>query len=247
MSRNRLSVLDIGCGWGGLALDLARDANAEVTGITLSEEQIAIAQDRELKEGLSHCCKFDLLDYRAVSGSFDRIVSVGTFEHVGVPYYASFLSQINDLLKKDAVALLHFIGRVDGPGSINPWIAKYIFPGGYAPALSEVVPEIARAGLIITDIEVLRIHYAETLKAWRRRFEANRGQISALYDERFCRMWEFYLAASEASFRHDGMVLYQIQMTKNFQVLPLTRDYIFRSESSMKLSGTDHMPHQAAA
>jgi cyclopropane-fatty-acyl-phospholipid synthase len=247
MERDDLHVLDIGCGWGGLALDLARDANAKVTGVTLSEEQIAIARDRAAKAALSQRCTFGLTDYRAINGHFDRIVSVGMFEHVGVPHYASFFRKVCDLLKEDGVALLHFIGRVDGPGSTNSWIAKYIFPGGYAPALSEVVPVIAKAGLIVTDIEVLRIHYAETLKAWRGRFEANRAKIAALYDERFCRMWEFYLAASEASFRRDGMVVYQIQMTKHLETLPITRDYMRETERSMKLSGTDHMPHQTAA
>jgi cyclopropane-fatty-acyl-phospholipid synthase len=158
-----LSILDIGCGWGGLALDLARDANARVTGVTLSDEQIAVARRRAAKAGLSKRCTFSLTDYRAIAGSFDRIVSVGMFEHVGVPHYTSFFVKISNLLKEDGVALLHFIGRVDGPGSTNPWIAKYIFPGGYAPALSEVVPVIADAGLVVTDIEVLRIHYAESL------------------------------------------------------------------------------------
>jgi cyclopropane-fatty-acyl-phospholipid synthase len=242
-----LSMLDIGCGWGGLGLDLARDANARVTGVTLSDEQIAVARRRAAKAGLSKRCTFSLSDYRAITGSFDRIVSVGMFEHVGVPHYASFFVKISNLLKEDGVALLHFIGRVDRPGSTNPWIAKYIFPGGYAPALSEVVPVIADAGLVVTDIEVLRIHYAETLKAWRERFACNRAKISELYDERFCRMWEFYLAASEASFRRDGMVVYQIQMTKRLETLPITRDYMLENERKMNLSGTHRMPHQTAA
>lgn len=164
LERDDLSVLDIGCGWGGLALDLARDTGAKVTGITLSEEQIAVANDRAAKAALSERCRFDLIDYRAINGRFDRIVSVGMFEHVGVPYYLSFFTKVRDLLKNDGVALLHFIGRVDGPGGTNPWIAKYIFPGGYAPALSEVVPAIAKSGLIVTDVEVLRIHYADTVE-----------------------------------------------------------------------------------
>jgi cyclopropane-fatty-acyl-phospholipid synthase len=247
LKRDNLSVLDIGCGWGGLALDLARDAKARVTGVTLSEEQIAIARDRAAKASLSKGCEFHLMDYRAIKGEFDRIVSVGMFEHVGVPHYLSFFTKINDLLKKDGVALLHFIGRLDGPGGTNRWIEKYIFPGGYAPALSEVVPMIAKAGLLVADIEVLRIHYAETLKAWRERFATNRDKIAALYDERFCRMWEFYLAASEACFRHDGMVVYQIQITKQLETLPITRDYIVETERSMKLSDADSMPHQTAA
>jgi cyclopropane-fatty-acyl-phospholipid synthase len=247
LEREDLSVLDIGCGWGGLALDLARDAGAKVTGITLSEEQIAVAKDRAAKAALSERCRFDLVDYRAISGQFDRIVSVGMFEHVGLPHYSSFFAKLCELLKNDGVALLHFIGRVDGPGGTNSWIEKYIFPGGYAPALSEVIPVIAKSGLIVTDIEVLRIHYADTLKAWRQRFEANRGAIAALYDDRFCRMWEFYLAASEASFRRDGMVVYQIQIAKHLDALPITRDYMIEAERSMKLSGTDHMPYQKAA
>jgi cyclopropane-fatty-acyl-phospholipid synthase len=247
LKRGNLSVLDIGCGWGGLALDLVRDAEAKVTGVTLSEEQIAIAMDRAAKAGLSKGCEFYLLDYRAIKGEFDRIVSVGMFEHVGVPHYLSFFTKINELLKKDGVALLHFIGRLDGPGRTNPWIEKYIFPGGYAPALSEVVPMIAKAGLLVADIEVLRIHYAETLKAWRERFATNRDKIADLCDERFCRMWEFYLAASEASFRHDGMVVYQIQITKQLETLPITRDYILETERLMKLSDVESRPHQTAA
>lgn len=247
LDRDNLSVLDIGCGWGGLALDLVRDSGAEVTGVTLSEEQVAVAKDRAAKAVISDRCRFELVDYRALNGQFDRIVSVGMFEHVGVPHYHSFFAKVRALLKDDGVALLHFIGRVDGPGVTNPWITKYIFPGGYAPALSEVVSVIAKKGLIVTDIEVLRIHYAETLKAWRKRFEANRTEIAALYDERFCLMWEFYLAASEASFRRDGMVVYQIQMTKRLDALPLTRDYMIEAERSIRFSGTNRMPHQTAA
>ena len=173
LDRPNLEVLDIGSGWGGMALDLARDCDAKVLGVTLSEEQLALARQRALKSGLADRCRFELEDYRNVKGPFDRIVSVGMFEHVGVGYYAGYFAKIRDLLKDDGVALLHTIGRSDGPGATNPWIAKYIFPGGYVPALSEMLVVIERSGLIVTDIEVLRLHYAETLKEWRRRFKAN--------------------------------------------------------------------------
>jgi len=242
LDRPGLGVLDIGSGWGGLALDLARDCGAKVLGVTLSEEQIALARSRAHKAGLEERCRFELVDYRALSGTFDRIVSVGMFEHVGVPYYPAFFEKLGALLKDDGVALLHTIGRSDGPGVTNPWIAKYIFPGGYAPALSEIIPAIERAGLIVTDVEVLRLHYAETLKEWRRRFKAQWDAAAALYDERFCRMWEFYLAGAEISFRREGQVVYQIQITKRIETLPLTRDYMFESERTMRFAGTEAMP-----
>ena len=242
-----LSVLDIGSGWGGLALDLARDCGANVLGVTLSQEQIALARSRAENAGLAERCRFELVDYRALSGTFDRIVSVGMFEHVGVPYYPAFFDKLRALLADDGVALLHSIGRSDGPGVTSPWTAKYIFPGGYAPALSEMLPAIERAGLIVTDIEVLRLHYAETLKEWRRRFKAHRSAVAELYDERFCRMWEFYLAGAEMAFRHDGQVVYQIQLTKRIGTLPLTRDYMFESERTMRFAGTEAMPRQVRA
>jgi cyclopropane-fatty-acyl-phospholipid synthase len=242
-----LRVLDIGSGWGGLALDLARDCGANVLGVTLSEEQIALSRSRAENAGLAERCRFELVDYRALSGTFDRIVSVGMFEHVGVPYYRAFFDKLRALLADDGVALLHTIGRTDGPGVTSPWTAKYIFPGGYAPALSEVLPAIERAGLIVTDIEVLRLHYAETLKEWRRRFKAHRSIVAELYDERFCRMWEFYLAGAEMAFRHDGQVVYQIQLTKCIGTLPLTRDYMFESERTMRFAGTEAMPRQVRA
>ena len=242
-----LKVLDIGCGWGGLALDLARDCRADVLGITLSEEQVSVARRRALKSRLSQNCRFGLLDYRAVEGRFDRIVSVGMFEHVGVPFYRAYFGKIAELLADDGVALVHTIGRADGPGATNAWIAKYIFPGGYAPALSEILPAIEHAGLMVTDVEVLRLHYAETLKEWRRRFAANRAEIARLYDERFCRMWEFYLAGSEMAFRHDGQAVFQIQLAKRVDALPATRDYRLETERTRRVAGTERMPRPSRA
>jgi len=230
LDRPDLSVLDIGCGWGGLALTLARDYGARVTGITLSTEQLAEAQARAQAEGLADRVTFELMDYRSMHRSFDRIVSVGMFEHVGVGHYRQFFDTLKRCLHPDGVALLHAIGRNDRPGSTNAWIAKYIFPGGYCPALSEVFPPIERAGLITTDVEILRLHYAETLRHWRRRFAANRDTIAALYDERFCRMFEFYLAGAELSFRREHMMVFQVQLTRDQTAVPLTRDYITDSE-----------------
>jgi cyclopropane-fatty-acyl-phospholipid synthase len=247
LNREDLEVLDIGSGWGGLALDLARDCGAQVLGCTLSEEQLKVARDRSTKAGLAERAKFGLIDYRALDGQFDRIVSVGMFEHVGMPQYGAFFAKTRDLLKDDGVMLLHFIGRADGPGATNPWIRKYIFPGGYTPALSEVLPIIEKSGLIVSDIEVLRLHYAETLKKWRERFVARHDEVVKLYDERFFRMWEFYLAGAEMGFRHEGLVVYQIQLIKQIDALPLTRDYMVDDERRIKFAGTDHMPHQGRA
>ncbi len=246
LDRPGLKVLDIGCGWGGLALDLARDAGADVLGITLSEEQIAVARERSDKARLSDRCRFQLVDYRALSGTYDRIVSVGMFEHVGVPHYPAFFEKIRQLLSHDGVMLLHTIGRLDGPGSTNPWIAKYIFPGGYVPALSELTAAIEKSGLLITDIEILRLHYAKTLAEWRRRFDARRAEIAELYDERFCRMWEFYLAGAEMAFRYDNQVVFQVQIVKRQEALPLTRDYMVDGERSMKFAGAVPRPIRAA-
>jgi cyclopropane-fatty-acyl-phospholipid synthase len=176
LDRPGLKLLDIGCGWGGLALDLARDARANVLGVTLSEEQIAVARKRSDKARLAERCRFELADYRALSGTYDRIVSVGMFEHVGVPHYSQFFGKIRQLLAEDGVMLLHTIGRLDGPGSTNPWIAKYIFPGGYVPSLSELTRAVEKSGLLITDIEILRLHYAKTLAEWHRRFQAQRAE-----------------------------------------------------------------------
>mgnify|MGYP001266261516 CR=1 FL=1 len=216
------SVLDIGCGWGGMALEIARSADVDVQGITLSEEQLAIATQR----GAATKASFSLTDYRDATGTFDRIISVGMFEHVGVPNYDAFFQKIASLLADDGVAVIHSIGRKDGPDITNAWIAKYIFPGGYIPALSEVLPAIERAGLWITDVEILRLHYAETLRHWFERFMEHREEIAALYDERFCRMWEFYLATSESAFRSQGHMNFQIQLAKRVDTVPLTRDYI---------------------
>ncbi len=222
----RHRVLDIGSGWGGMAIYLAQTTGAHVTGVTLSEEQHKVSRQRAEELGLSDRVEFLLRDYRDVKETYDRIVSVGMFEHVGIGHYPKFFGKVRDLLRDDGVALLHTIGRADGPSDTDPWINKYIFPGGYSPALSEVVPVIEDTRLQLTDVEILRLHYAETLKAWRQRFTANREKIRSLYDERFCRMWEFYLSASEATFRYGGHVVFQIQMAKSIDAVPMTRDYI---------------------
>ncbi|HXF89110.1 MAG TPA: cyclopropane-fatty-acyl-phospholipid synthase family protein [Xanthobacteraceae bacterium] len=227
-------VLDIGSGWGGLALYLAEFCGARSTGITLSQEQLARSRARAAEKGLSEAVEFRLQDYRDINETFDRIVSVGMFEHVGVGYYDAFFEKCAKLLADDGVMVLHSIGRPEGPNITNPWIAKYIFPGGYIPALSEVVPAIERSGLLIADIEILRLHYAETLKNWRERFLAHREEAERLYDERFVRMWEFYLAAAEMSFREQAMMVMQIQITKRQDVVPLTRDYIAREEARLR-------------
>ena len=219
-------VLDIGSGWAGLALYLAAECGCDVTGLTLSEEQHKVAQRRAAAAGLADRVRFHLRDYREEEGRYDRIVSVGMFEHVGVVQYPTFFRKVNELLAPDGVALLHSIGRMEGPGTTNPWLRKYIFPGGYSPALSEVVPVVERERLWITDVEILRLHYAETLRHWRARFEQNRERIRALYDERFCRMWELYLVGAEMAFRRDGHLNFQMQLAKQVDTVPLTRDYI---------------------
>jgi cyclopropane-fatty-acyl-phospholipid synthase len=225
-----MKVLDIGCGWGGLALFLARAGQVDVTGVTLSEEQLQVARKRAKAVGLTRQVHFHLRDYREETGTYDRIASVGMFEHVGVRHYDEFFTRIRRLLKEDGVALLHSIGRMTGPGTTNPWIRKYIFPGGYAPALSEVLAAIERARLWVTDVEILRLHYARTLREWSRRFAEHRAEVAALYDERFCRMWEFYLAASEISFRNLGHMVFQVQLARSVDAVPLTRDYISQWE-----------------
>lgn len=227
-------VLDIGSGWGGLGLYLAEMTGANVTGVTLSEEQLGVANARAGELNLTDRAKFRLQDYRETPGPFDRIISVGMFEHVGVDYYDTYFERCAELLTEDGVMMLHAIGRPEGAGITNPWIAKYIFPGGYIPALSEVLPAIERSGLLVADIEILRLHYAETLKAWRERFLARREEAAKLYDERFVRMWEFYLASSEMSFRKQNVMVFQIQLTKQQDAVPLTRDYIAREEQRLR-------------
>ena len=230
LDRPGLTVLDIGCGWGGLALTLARDYGCRVTGITLSAEQLAEARARAAAEGLADQVRFELADYRTITDRFDRIVSVGMFEHVGIAHYDAFFRMLARSLAPDGVALLHAIGRVAGPGFTDPWIARYIFPGGYAPALSEVFAPLERSGLMTTDLEILRLHYAETIRCWRRRFAANRDAIQALYDERFFRMFELYLAGAETSFRQGHSMVFQLQLTHSAAAVPLTRDYLLTKE-----------------
>ncbi|PKU22533.1 SAM-dependent methyltransferase [Telmatospirillum siberiense] len=226
-------ILDIGCGWGGLALSIARHHDVEVTGITLSEQQLAVARRRAEEEQLSHRVKFILADYRQLADRFDRIVSVGMFEHVGVGNYGTFFRRMGELLNDKGIALLHAIGRSYGSGATNAWIRKYIFPGGYSPALSEVLSAVEVSGLRATDIEILRpTHYADTLRHWRMRFEQQRAKAAALYDERFCRMWEFYLSGSESAFRHQGLMVWQMQLAHHAEVLPATRDYMAFAETS---------------
>lgn len=226
-------VLDVGCGWGGLSLYLAARFDADVTGITLSEEQLHTAQARASRTGMADRVRFKLCDYREVEGTFDRIVSVGMFEHVGVGHYCDYFRALSDHLSSSGIALVHTIGRADPPGGTNPWIRRYIFPGGYTPALSEVVRAVEQASLWLTDVEVWRIHYAETLRHWRRRFLANRQRLPASCDERFCRMWEFYLAACEVAFRHLRQCVFQVQLAKRQDALPLTRDYMLETERAL--------------
>ncbi|GAA5658277.1 cyclopropane-fatty-acyl-phospholipid synthase [Brucella sp. NBRC 13694] len=227
-------VLDIGSGWGGLGLYMAEMTEADVIGVTLSQEQFAISNERAHGRNLAGNAQFHLKDYRHLEEQFDRIVSVGMFEHVGVGHYDEFFTKVRSLLKPDGVMVLHSIGVSDGPSHTNPWIHKYIFPGGYIPALSEVLPAIERQGLIVCDIEILRLHYAETLKAWRDRFMARRGEAVRLYDERFARMWEFYLASSETAFRHQGMMVFQIQLAREQAAVPQQRDYIQEAENRLR-------------
>ena len=231
LNRPGLEVLDIGCGWGGMALTLARDYGAIVTGITLSQEQLDVARQRALDEGLQGQVRFEMLDYRNLQCRFDRIVSVGMFEHVGVSHYEQFFETVKNSLKDDGIALIHSIGRNDRPGTTNPWLDKYIFPGGYSPALSEVFTAVEKSGLWVTDCEILRLHYAKTIAVWRERFAANRAKAVALYDERFARMFEFYLDAAELSFRVQGHMNFQIQLSRGIDTVPLTRDYMSEAEA----------------
>ena len=230
-------VLDVGCGWGGLAIHLARHAGVRVTGLTLSEEQARVGRERVRAAGLQDRVDIRIQDYREFEGCFDRVVSVGMFEHVGVGYYDTFFRCMADRLTEDGVAVLHTIGRTGPPGVTNPWIRRYIFPGGYIPALSEVAAAVERQGIVTADVEVLRLHYASTLANWYRRFQAARRQVAEAKGERFCRMWEFYLAASESSFRWGGMVVFQLQLARDQRAVPLTRDYLYREPLALEESG----------
>jgi cyclopropane-fatty-acyl-phospholipid synthase len=229
-------VLDIGCGWGGMALYLNRVADVDVLGITLSEEQLKVARERAAAAGVSNRVRFELIDYRAVQGRFDRIVSVGMFEHVGPRHYREFFFKARSLLTDDGVVLLHTIGRMGTPGTTDPFTAKYIFPGGYNPALSEIVAASEPARMFLTDVEVLRLHYAHTLDHWYERTMAARDAIIALYDERFFRLWQFYLAGAASAFRYGGLVNFQLQYARNRHTLPITRDYIADAESKLRSS-----------
>ena len=226
LDRPGLKMLDIGCGWGGLGIYMHQQAGAEVTGLTLSTEQRIYATEQAEKLGISDHVRFELRDYRLETGSYDRIVSVGMFEHVGFKYYSQFFNKLKNLLTEDGVAVLHTIARWDGPSVTNPWLRKYIFPGGYTPSLSEIFAAIEPTGLKVLDMEILRLHYAETLKRWSRNFRANRDKVKAIYDERFCRMWEFYLAGAETAFRRQDHMIAQLQIAREQDAAPLTRDYL---------------------
>jgi cyclopropane-fatty-acyl-phospholipid synthase len=235
-------VLDIGCGWGGLALYLHEVAGVDVLGITLSEEQLDVARQRAVEAGVADRVRFELCDYRDVSGPFDRIVSVGMFEHVGPPNYRTFFERCRELLGPDGVMLLHTIGRADGPAPTDRWLARYIFPGGYVPALSQITPAVEDARLWITDVEVLRLHYAQTLAHWYDRVVAARTEIEALHDARFFRMWQFYLAGAMVAFCHDAHLNFQIQLTRRREALPLTRDYMAKAERALVSRATPPGP-----
>ena len=233
-------ILDIGCGWGGLAIDLARRADVEVLGVTLSVEQHRIAVERARAAGLSDRVRFKLCDYREVTGRFDRIVSVGMFEHVGVMRYDEFFRHIYEKLDDDGLAVLHSIGHMSPPSTASPWLRKYIFPGAYSPALSEVFAATERQHLWVSDVEILRVHYADTLVEWNRRFQQNRARIAELYDERFCRMWEFYLISAETMFRTGAQMVFQMQLARTRDASMLTRDCIFQAEAAYRESEQRH-------
>ena len=223
-----MRVLDIGCGWGGMALTLARDYGAQVVGVTLSEEQLKLGRKRVEEAGLTDRIDLRLQDYRAVTESFDRVVSVGMFEHVGVPQYRTYFRKVRELLAEDGIALIHTIGNTAPPGATSAWIEKYIFPGGYCPSMSEAMAAVEKEDLYPTDVEVWRLHYAETIRHWTRRFEANVDIARDLFDDRFCRMWRYYLAACEVTFRHDHQAVFQFQLARRQDAVPLTRDYLYQ-------------------
>lgn len=227
-------VLDIGCGWGGMALYLHERAGVDVLGITLSEEQLKVARERAAAAGVADRVKFELIDYRNQTGRFDRIVSVGMFEHVGPPHYRRFFAKCRDLLADDGVMLLHTIGRMGGPGTTDAFTSKYIFPGGYIPALSEIVAASEQCRLIASDVETLRLHYAYTLRAWYARTRAARAEIERIYDARFYRMWLFYLAGAATAFEHGGLCNYQLQYIRDRRALPITRDYMVSAEAALR-------------
>ena len=227
MLKPNMRVLDIGCGWGGMSLYLAREYDVNVLGITLSKEQKMVCERRAEEEGLSQKVEFKLMDYREDVGKFDRVVSIGMFEHVGAPNYNRYFKEIVQKLSDNGIALIHTIGRSAPPGGTNPWINKYIFPGGYIPAMSEVLESLEKHKLYVTDIEVLRVHYAKTLKHWHENFKKNENKIRELYDDKFCRMWRYYLIASEISFRYYQYVVFQFQISKQLESLPLTRKYLY--------------------
>ena len=229
-----MKVLDIGCGWGGMALYLHRTCGVDVTGITLSEEQLKVARQRAADAGVSDHVRFELIDYRDMTGPFDRIVSVGMFEHVGTAHYRAFFNKCRQLLAPDGVMLIHTIGRVDGPGITDAFTQKYIFPGGYIPALSEMIGGSEGTRLMVTDVEVLRLHYGLTIREWYQRAMAHRADIIALYDERFFRLWTFYLAGAATVFEHGSMVNYQVQYVRDRRTLPITRDYMSDAESRLR-------------
>ncbi|MEM8803449.1 MAG: cyclopropane-fatty-acyl-phospholipid synthase family protein [Pseudomonadota bacterium] len=234
-----MRILDIGCGWGGLGITLARDYGAHVVGVTLSEEQHKIAVQRAKDAGVADRCDFRLMDYRHVEESFDRIVSVGMFEHVGVPHYREYFAHVNQKLKKDGVALVHTIGRCGPPDFTSPWITKYIFPGGYVPSMSEMIQAVEKERLFQTDIEIWRMHYADTLREWYNRFMANIDTARDLYDERFCRMWRYYLIACEVTFRYGRQTVFQVQLTHDQQAVPLTRDYMYDGQRPVELQAAE--------
>jgi cyclopropane-fatty-acyl-phospholipid synthase len=229
-----MRVLDIGCGWGGMALYIHEKTGAEVVGITLSEEQLKVARERAAERGVHGKVRFELIDYRAMTGQFDRIVSVGMFEHVGTPQYRTFFRKVRELLTPEGVMLLHTIGRAGAPGVTDAFTLKYIFPGGYIPALSEIARGYEGLRMFPTDIEVLRLHYAHTLKAWYDRTVAAKDEVVALYDERFFRMWTFYLAGSYVAFLNGGLVNYQLQFSRSRTALPITRDYMIDAEAALR-------------